>query len=531
MKLLIAFLSFFFVCKAQVRDGYLFEKFINQKELKLMLTEVDNFNNNNFNLTESLTQFTQEEFRIALTMLYLNGNNGFDKLSFRDLTKVYLFSPHLQKKDFILEKIKNYVAGFNISVKDFEEKMPEVEEMIWFFLIIENNNLINFLSNNNLKVQDFIEQIKKSKNFEGFRNIIYSKEDQASKLLWNNKITEAINIITSLKDSEFKNILLARVYFQTQNKKYKEIAKKTIAVGKLEDEGLAFDYIKYLSKTEHYKEALALIGKITINLDTVNSNKFWTLVESLFYHHMSVGEYFEAYELVSKIKITDEKNIKIFTRAKFLSGFVALRFLKEPNIAISYFKAIYDSKNVNVYAKSRGAYFIAQSYKALRNTNLTKSWLTEAGKYVNTFYGILAIEELNNVEPVLFFGSQNYTESKIQDNLKKRDEVHKFYFDELFKSYYKKTSTSGEEDLKMNVAFKVGIIMLYLERVEDASDFFAVSKFEMSLKQIKTAFDLLQDYLIANEVKTTKKFLIHFQAKPQIKGLFWWKATLCLILC
>jgi soluble lytic murein transglycosylase-like protein len=518
MKAFCVSLAFIFLfIKTEAIAGNLFTELIKDEELKQLKIEIAKFKDGDFYLSESIKKFKGEEFRLSLIMLFLiDPQNSLSKVKLKDLTQLYLFSPVLSKKEFILDKIKSYVVNFKINTNNFEEKMPEVEEMVWFFLITENIKLINYLQNNNLKVQDFIEQIRDTQNFNLFKDLIYSQEDKISDLLWNNKTKDALSLILNLKNSESKNILLARVYFQTKNPKYYKIANQLINKGNFKDDGFVYDYIKYLSKTEHYREALTLLTQTSFNTEGVSANKFWDLTEALFNHYIEKKEYTMAFELMSKIKVSEDRNQRVFYRAKFLSGFVALRFLNEPNIANIYFQLLYEGKYVNAYNRSRGAYFASQSYQALNKPLEAREWLTKASKFASTFYGMRAIEELNNIEPILLLGWNGYDENHITENLQKRNEIYKTYFDELFKREEEEVEIIDK--LRDNTAFKVGLLMVYFNRQNEAGDFFAVSKTKMSIPEIMQAFEILKTYFTQNDIKIKNTIINTYITKALNSG-------------
>ena len=43
---------------------------------------------------------------------------------------------------------------------------------------------------------------------------------------------------------------------------------------------------------------------------------------------------------------------------------------------------------------SRGSYWIAQTYKEIKNKQKSEEWFKEATKYLNTYYGQLAFVEI-----------------------------------------------------------------------------------------------------------------------------------------
>lgn len=470
------------------------------------------------NINATLSKLTNEESKIAL--IYLNAtSNTPSKLKFTHLAKLYLFHPQIPKRDILEKKIKDYVKNYEII--NFASQVDEIEEMIWFFILTENPNLFAYLRQNNLTPQNFISIVKSRSDFNILKNIIYSKTNEASNLLWEGKIQEALPIISSLEDGEEKRILLARVFFQTRQEKYRIYAKSLIDKGNFSNDGFVYDYIKYLQKTSHYNDVLHLIHESKINPANPNFGKFWIIIEALFRKHIDDKEYHEAYRLISEIKFNKETQVSFFIRAEFLAGFVALKFLKDYKAALRHFEELYELKSGTVFTKSRGAFFLSRTYAALGRRDLERRWLMIASKYINTFYGILALDKLNFIDPVLLLGLEKFNSDQINENLAKRSELHKFYFDDLLSRYYMKDLKQDEvamQNLKNNVNFKIGITMLLLNKIQDANAFFTISIAEKTETEAKLAFNILSEYLSSKNLPNTNSILNTFSSKAANYG-------------
>lgn len=84
--------------------------------------------------------------------------------------------------------------------------------------------------------------------------------------------------------------------------------------------------------------------------------------------------------------------------AQTLSGWLQLRFLNNPNLAIRHLKQSYTLAN-NKLNKARSAYWLARSYKELSATksetkNLADHWYKQAAQYISTLYGQVAAQEM-----------------------------------------------------------------------------------------------------------------------------------------
>ena len=82
-----------------------------------------------------------------------------------------------------------------------------------------------------------------------------------------------------------------------------------------------------------------------------------------------------------------------YAEAEWLSGWVALTFLNDPNMALQHFKNFYNNVGYPI-SLSRGAYWLARTYKLKKNEQKSNEWFKEASKYLNTYYGQLAFHEI-----------------------------------------------------------------------------------------------------------------------------------------
>ncbi len=87
-----------------------------------------------------------------------------------------------------------------------------------------------------------------------------------------------------------------------------------------------------------------------------------------------------------------------FAEAEFLAGWIALRQLKKPAVALKHFSTLYDGVSTDI-SKSRGAYWLARTYEAAKQTKDANDWYGQAASYGQTFYGQLAARKLQGVNP------------------------------------------------------------------------------------------------------------------------------------
>ncbi len=158
------------------------------------------------------------------------------------------------------------------------------------------------------------------------------------------------------------------------------------------DIGLQYDRLKWRRRRGRVDPSLEILFKVPRDpIKLVRPDVWWKeraiLTRSLIYKK----KYPLAYKVSSNHSLTEGPE---YAEAEWLSGWVALTFLNDPNMALQHFKNFYNNVGYPI-SVSRGAYWIARSYKTLKNKQKSDEWYGEASKYLNTYYGQLAYYEIN----------------------------------------------------------------------------------------------------------------------------------------
>ncbi len=82
-----------------------------------------------------------------------------------------------------------------------------------------------------------------------------------------------------------------------------------------------------------------------------------------------------------------------YAEAEWLAGWVALRFLKEPDLALDHFARLHAAV-VYPVSISRAAYWAGRAADALEDDELAQKWYRDAALFPLTYHGQLAIEKL-----------------------------------------------------------------------------------------------------------------------------------------
>lgn len=150
------------------------------------------------------------------------------------------------------------------------------------------------------------------------------------------------------------------------------------------------------------------------------------------------GHYSEAYRMIEKHGL--EKGAK-FADAEWLAGWIKLRFLQEPAVALKHFTNLYEAVSYPI-SKARGAYWIARAMDDLGRKDESKKWFETAAQYPTAYYGQLAAERLglrpdisvnekaqpNRQERIVFEQSELVDVVHLMKRMGERDHMRSFIY-------------------------------------------------------------------------------------------------------
>ena len=153
------------------------------------------------------------------------------------------------------------------------------------------------------------------------------------------------------------------------------------------DHGLNYDRLKWRRKRGRVDGSLEILLKIKNTKEyMVRPDKWWIergiIGRSLIYKK----KYETAYKIVSSHALTEGPE---YAEAEWMSGWIALSFLKDPILAESHFLNFYNNVGYPI-SLSRGAYWLGRTYEKIGKKDLAIEWYEESSKYLTTYYGQLS---------------------------------------------------------------------------------------------------------------------------------------------
>lgn len=219
---------------------------------------------------------------------------------------------------------------------------------------------------------------------------LLTKQDHIKKvdyLLWHDKPAKALEVMPLL---DKKNIQLFKAAIAIkQNKQNNDELFNNLDEEKKHHSVLLYSYLKSHEKDDVIPDHLAELIIHAPN-DHDHSTEWWKLKARFLRDQIKYKKYKTAYLIAKNHHATKNEDIG---DAEFLAGWLALRYLKQPETALHHFK---NMKKVfkQPISVARTNYWIGRTYLALGNKEEAHKFFRDAGTYYYTFYGQLALIEL-----------------------------------------------------------------------------------------------------------------------------------------
>ena len=157
------------------------------------------------------------------------------------------------------------------------------------------------------------------------------------------------------------------------------------------DPGLLFERLRWCRRNDRDFDAIEILHNAPPPEKIANPDAWWSERQMIARDLMDRGQYESAYLLVSKDTAGEGT---AFAEARFLSGWLALRYLNEPAAALTHFEVLYNGTTMPV-SRARGAYWAGRASEALNQRDSARQWYQLAANNQMTFYGQLAIGKLD----------------------------------------------------------------------------------------------------------------------------------------
>ena len=202
------------------------------------------------------------------------------------------------------------------------------------------------------------------------------------------------------------------------------------------DPGLEFDRLRWRNRRGRLEGSLEILYQNANKTETqmIRPDKWWKQRESVTRSLIYKKRYKTAYKVASEHSLSSGP---AFAEAEWLSGWIALTFLKSPEYAINHFQNFFNNVGYPI-SLARGAYWLGESYDQLNEKEISNNYYAEAAKYPMTYYGQLAFNKINPGANFDLKDDSNYDKEYEKEFKKNKLIKHVILLHELDASQYGK---------------------------------------------------------------------------------------------
>ncbi len=160
--------------------------------------------------------------------------------------------------------------------------------------------------------------------------------------------------------------------------------------GLKDDAGLAFERFLYRMRHDNYADAATLIVERSTSAARLGDPGAWADKRASLARYLMRNDAAKlAYQVASTHRLVDAKAAGDL---EFLSGYIALRKLNDPALALKHFARLTGA--TTPISRSRALYWMGRAYEAAGDTARAKGSYQQAAQLQTSYYGLLAAEKL-----------------------------------------------------------------------------------------------------------------------------------------
>lgn len=215
---------------------------------------------------------------------------------------------------------------------------------------------------------------------------------RADAMLWDGNLTAAKRLLPRL-DPAHQALVNARLALIGDASNAETMVRSVPALLQ-DDPGLLFDRVHYDRVHDRLDDAATLLA--SPNANKGRPQKWWKERSTLIRTMLTSNKAQAAYQLATYNGLRTGWPAG---EAEWLAGWIALEFLKQPQLAVPHFQAMLTSVTYPT-SVSRAAYWAGRAAEASGYADIATSWYQKAAEQPVTFYGQLAMSKLGASEPM-----------------------------------------------------------------------------------------------------------------------------------
>ncbi len=154
--------------------------------------------------------------------------------------------------------------------------------------------------------------------------------------------------------------------------------------------GLAYERFNWRARKGRNADAIALLIEQSSTAAALGEPERWaSWRRSLARAEMRAGRYSEAYQIAARHQLSGGNN---YADLEWLAGYIALRFLKQPDLALDHFTRFRAGVGSPI-SLGRAGYWTGRTLEAMGDAEAARTAYAEGAQYQTSFYGLLAAEK------------------------------------------------------------------------------------------------------------------------------------------
>lgn len=329
----------------------------------------------------------KQETLVTWLELYYENNPNFYQL--RDFIKKH---PDWPRISVLKQKIEesDFAGAKDVDVSAWFSANPPITN-------VGKKKYISLLADGKQKTR-YIKELwreavfgqKEERQFLNLYGDVLAKSDHIARLdymLFNKKPDQAKGLLKYVS-KEALPLYKARISIQKGDNhtinEYKDSQKYL---------GILYDIARFYN-SRNDEDNLIKILKSSSKINSPYQRYFWNMKNRVIRDLIIDSDYNSAYLFASSHGNISSSE---YSDAEWLSGWIALRYLNKPQLAVTHFNNMY-KKVKRPISVSRAAYWLARSYEKLQDNANSNYWYEVAAKYYTSFYGQLAVCKINNCD-------------------------------------------------------------------------------------------------------------------------------------
>ncbi len=253
---------------------------------------------------------------------------------------------------------------------------------------------------------------EEQKFYRKYRGLLTAHDqiDRLNNLLWDDRRRSAGRMLERVPD-DYRKLAAARLRLQRRQARV-DGAVEAVPAALQNDPGLVLDRLRW--RRQHHLDN-AVITLLLDPPDQLGRPALWWFERELQIRRALRARNFDlAYQLASRHGQTKGEE---FVTAEWLTGWLALRFERQPDLALRHFERLYAGTG-SPLDQARAAYWAGRAAAAQGDPAQAGQWYQRAARFHVAYYGQLAADELGRAyrppppPPVADAGERATFESK-----------------------------------------------------------------------------------------------------------------------